>query len=141
VLKDEDDLRETISAGRTGKAAATSPRHRRIRPFNSTTNTVEWRLSAMASLRHIQRWHIADNDDPDKTAGRNQADAGGDAAAPGAVCHSLCRCEGNPDANEVARKARGRSTRGFTCGQTSEGDGCKRRAVELTLPLAAPTSA
>ena len=44
VLISEDDLRETVSVGRNHQAAAREPAAQAwFGPFNSTTNTVEWR--------------------------------------------------------------------------------------------------
>jgi hypothetical protein len=139
VLKDEDDLRETISAGRTGKAAANQPAASQgFGPFNSTTNTVEWRLSANGKpFAMIQRWHIADNDDPDKD-GRPQTKQMlvVTRLPPGAVCHvAYVDVKANPDANEIARKAADEAARGFTCGTDKvKVMGASGRAVELTLP-------
>src|SRR5882757_183049 len=64
----EDDLRETVSVGRDRAAAAREPAAQAwFGPFNSTTNTVEWRALDGKPFAIIQRWHIADNGDPDKS--------------------------------------------------------------------------
>ncbi|MEH2478814.1 hypothetical protein V1282_002171 [Nitrobacteraceae bacterium AZCC 2146] len=139
VLKSEDDLRENVSIGRTAKAAANQPAASQgFGPFNSTTNTVEWRLSANGKpFAMIQRWHIADNDDPDKD-GRPQTKQMlvVTRLPPGAVCHvAYVDVKANPDANEVARKAADEAARGFTCGTDKvKVMGASGRAVELTLP-------
>ncbi|MDB5632808.1 MAG: hypothetical protein JWR49_1663, partial [Tardiphaga sp.] len=130
VLKDENDLRETISAGRTGNAAANQPAASQgFGPFNSTTNTVEWRLGGNGKpFAMIQRWHIADNDDPDKDGRPQTIDAGGDAAAArrGVPCR-LCRCEGQPRRQRNRAQGRGRSSaRLHMRDRQGEGDGCKR---------------
>ena len=85
VVISEDDLRETVSVGRNRAAAAKEPAAQTwFGPFNSTTNTVEWRAADGKPFAIIQRWHIADNDDRgQERTGRSQTDAGGDAAAAG----------------------------------------------------------
>jgi hypothetical protein len=67
VLISEDDLRETVSVGRNHQAAAREPAAQAwFGPFNSTTNTVEWRAVDGKPFAIIQRWLIADNGDRDK---------------------------------------------------------------------------
>jgi hypothetical protein len=67
VLISEDDLRETVSVGRNRLAASKEPAAETwFGPFNSTTNTVEWRGANGKPYAIIQRWHIADNSDRDK---------------------------------------------------------------------------
>src|SRR5277367_4491063 len=67
VLVTEDDLRQAVSVGRNRKAAESEPSATQgFGPFNSTTPTVEWRAVDGKPFAIIQRWHIADNDDPDR---------------------------------------------------------------------------
>jgi hypothetical protein len=68
VLWQEEDLRGTISAGRTAKAAAAEPAAAQgFGAFNSTTDTIEWRLDRKRKpFAIIQRWHIADHENPAK---------------------------------------------------------------------------
>ena len=67
VLISEDDLRETVSVGRNRAGASKEPAAQSwFGPFNSTTNTVEWRTADGKPFAIIQRWHIADNADEDK---------------------------------------------------------------------------
>src|SRR5258708_21699257 len=55
----EDDLRETVSVGRNGAAAAREPAARVwFGPFNSTGNTIEWRAQDGQPLPLTQRWYI-----------------------------------------------------------------------------------
>jgi len=118
VLKQEDDMRENISVGRTAKAAAGEPAASQgFGPFNSTTGTVEWRRADGKPFALIQRWHIADNEDPDK-GGRPQTKQMlvVTRLPPGAVCHvAYVDVKANPDANEIARKAADENARGFDC--------------------------
>jgi hypothetical protein len=68
VLISEDDLRESVSVGRNRLGASREPAARTsFGPFNSTTHTVEWRAANGRPYAIIQRWHIADNADPDKS--------------------------------------------------------------------------
>ncbi|MDB5500990.1 MAG: hypothetical protein JWR89_892 [Tardiphaga sp.] len=124
VLKQEDDLREKISVGRSAGAAAREPAAAQgFGPFNSTTNSVEWRVANGRPFAMIQRWHIADNDDPDKT-GRPQAKQMlvVTRLPPGAVCHvAYIDVTANADANEIARKAADEVARGFGCSTAKAG--------------------
>jgi len=66
VLISEDDLRETVSVGKSLKAAAKEPAAQMwFEPFNSTLTIVEWRMAGKKPFAIIQRWLIADNADRD----------------------------------------------------------------------------
>jgi hypothetical protein len=89
VLVSEDDLRETVSVGRNRYGAAKEPAAQTwFGPFNSTTNTVEWRAIDGKPFAIIQRWHLDDNSDEDKN-GRPTAKPMLVATRlpPGPVCH------------------------------------------------------
>jgi len=138
VLRQEIDLRETISVGRSRAAAAREPAaSQSFGPFNSTTASIEWRLDpAGKPFAIIQRWHIADNDDPDKD-GRPKTKSLliVTRLPPGAVCH-VAYIDGiaNPDANDLARKAADHTARGFDCDKDKvQAVGKSGRAVELAL--------
>jgi hypothetical protein len=136
VLKNENDLRETITVGLNAKTAAKQPAAAQgFDPFNSTTNTIEWRLGSNGRpFAMIQRWHIADNDDPD-AKGRPQTKQMlvVTRLPPGAVCHTAyVDVKANPDANDVARKAADETARGFDCSKDKVAIvGSSGRAVEL----------
>jgi hypothetical protein len=138
VLRQEDDLRETVSMGRSAAAAAREPAASQgFGPFNSTTDTIEWRLDPAGNpFAIIQRWHIADNDDPDKNGRpRTKSLLIVTRLPPGAVCH-VAYVDGisNPDANELARKAADATARGFDCGKDKvQAFGHSGRATELAL--------
>jgi hypothetical protein len=135
VLISEDDLRETVSIGRNRVAASREPAAQVwFGPFNSTTNTVEWRAVDGKPFAIIQRWHIADNGDQDKE-GRPTAKPmlAVTRLPPGAVCHvAYVDVKANPDANELARKAADETARGFACGKDEvKVIGASGRAVEM----------
>jgi hypothetical protein len=116
----EDDLRETVSIGRNRAAAAKEPAAQTwFGPFNSTTNTVEWRMVNGKPFAIIQRWHIADNSDEDK-GGRPIAKPmlAVTRLPPGEVCHvAYVDAQANPNPNELARKAADELARNFKCGK------------------------
>jgi len=135
VLVTEDDLRQTVSVGRNRKAADNEPAASiRFGPFNSTTDIVEWRAADGEPFAIIQRWHIADNDDPDK-AGRPTAKGlmVVTRLPPGPVCHvAYVDVRANPNPNELARKAADETARDFKCGKDEvKVVGERGRATEL----------
>jgi hypothetical protein len=118
VVKSEDDLRETITVGRSASAADKEPAASQgFGPFNSTTNTIEWRVLAGKPFAMIQRWHIADNDDPEKNGRpKSKQMLVVTRLPPGAVCHvAYVDVTANPEANEMARKAADELARSFDC--------------------------
>jgi hypothetical protein len=135
VLISEDDLRETVSVGRNRLSASKEPAAETwFGPFNSTTDTVEWRGANGRPYAIIQRWHIADNSDRDKDdrpiAKQMLAVT---RLSPGPVCHvAYVDVQANPDANELARKAADEIARNFKCGKDKvKTVGNSGRAVEL----------
>ncbi len=135
VVISEDDLREAVSVGRSRAAADREPAAQSwFGPFNSTTNTVEWRALDGKPFAIIQRWHIADNADEDND-GRPIAKPllAVTRLPPGAVCHvAYVDVKANPDANELARRAADETARNFKCGKDEvKVIGERGRAVEL----------
>ena len=135
VLIAEDDLREIVSVGRNRKAAAEEPAAKVwFGPFNSSETTIEWRAVDSKPFAIIQRWHIADNGDPDKQGRPNtKAMLVVTRLPPGPVCHvAYVDAIANPTANELARKAADDIARSFTCGKDEvKIIGTRGRAVEL----------
>lgn len=139
VLKQNEDLRETISVGRSAKAAAAEPAAAQgFGPFNSTTATVEWRAIGNGKpFAMIQRWHIADNADPDKDGRpRTKQMLVVTRLPPGAVCHvAYIDVQANPESNELARTTADEAARGFDCKTDKvKVAGERGRAIELALP-------
>lgn len=135
VLIAEDDLREIVSVGRNRKQAAEEPAAKTwFAPFNSSETTIEWRATGAKPFAIIQRWHIADNSDPDKQ-GRPSTKAMlvVTRLPPGPVCHvAYVDAVANPTANELARKSADDLARSFTCGKDEvKLIGARGRAVEL----------
>ena len=135
VLVSEDDLRETVSVGRNRIQAAREPAAQIwFDPFNSTSHTVEWRALNGKPFAIIQRWHIADNSDVEKT-GRPIAKPmlAVTRLPPGEVCHvAYIDAQANPNANELARKAADDLARDFKCGKDEvKVIGESGRAVEM----------
>jgi hypothetical protein len=137
VLVNEDDLRETVSVGRSRATAAREPAAGLwFGPFNASTATVEWRALDGKPFAIIQRWHLDDNDDEDKN-GRPTAKPMlvVTRLPPGPVCHvGYVDVKANPDADELARKAADEFARGFKCGKDEvKVIGESGRAVELAV--------
>jgi hypothetical protein len=135
VLIAGDDLREVVSVGRNRKVAAAEPAAQaRFATFNSSETTVEWRAAATKPFAIIQRWHIADGNDPD-TQGRPNTKAMlvVTRLPPGQVCHvAYVDAIANPNANELARKAADDLAREFDCDKDEvKIVGARGRAVEL----------
>lgn len=138
VTNSEGDLREVVSVGRTRVAAAEEPAAQTwFGPFNSTTTTIEWRHpKGGAPFAIIQRWHLADNDDPGPDhRPRTKQMLVVTRLPPGPVCHvAYVDVKANPNANEIARQATDKA-RAFTCGKDKvRVEGASGRAVELALP-------
>lgn len=145
VVVSEGDLRETVTVGRTRKAAEAEPAAKAwFEPFSSTTHTVEWRqeVKDKPPFAMIQRWHLADIEDEDKD-GRPKtkqlfvvtrlAPAG---AKPGSVCHvAYIDVKANANAIDLAREAADTLARDFKCDSGKvKVVGGSGRGVELALP-------
>lgn len=146
VVISEDDLRETVSVGRTRKAAEAEPAAKTwFGPFSSTTPTIEWRQEAKDKppFAMIQRWHLADVDDvgkDDRPKSKQLFVVTRLAAAgekPGAgVCHvAYIDVKANAHAIDLAREAADTLARDFKCDSGKvKVVGASGRGVELALP-------
>jgi hypothetical protein len=137
VLLSEDDLRETVSVGRSPAAAGNEPAAQAwFGPFNSSHATVEWRALDGKPFAIIQRWHLDDDADEDKN-GRptTKPMLVVTRLPPGPACHvAYVDVKANPNAQELARQAADEVARGFKCGKDEiKVIGESGRAVELAL--------
>jgi hypothetical protein len=136
VVVSENDLRETVSVGRNRAFADKEPAAKRwFGPFSSAGTTVEWRSRRTASrpFAIIQRWSLADNNDPDKDGRpRDKQMLVVTRLPPGPVCQTAyIDVAANTNANELARKIAD-AARGFDCTKDKVRiEGTPGRATEL----------
>jgi hypothetical protein len=135
----EDDLRETLTIGKTLKQAASEPAASdQYGAFNSYDDTVEWRSGADGKpYAAIVGWSYADNENPD---------ANGRPKSlkllvvmrlpPGAVCKvAYVDRVANSGANALARKAADKIAPNFKCGADKvQIVGARGRAIEAMAP-------
>lgn len=112
------DLRMTVSVGRTVAEAEKEPAASQgFGPFNQAKDTVEWRSVAGTPFAIIQRWTVADNENPDKSGQPKSVPIlVVTRLPPGPVCHvAYIDAQANPDANALARKSADEKARAFKC--------------------------
>lgn len=137
IVVAENDLRETVSVGRNRALADKEPAAKKwFGPFSSAASTAEWRLRRAGSRPYaiIQRWSLADNNDPDKDGRpRNKQMLVVTRLPPGGVCHvAYVDVAANPNADELARKAADETARKFDCARDKlVVEGKPGRATEL----------
>ncbi len=136
VVVSEHDLRETVSVGRNRAFADKEPAAKKwFGPFSSAATTVEWRSRRTGSrpFAIIQRWSLADNNDPDKDGRpRDKQMLVVTRLPPKPVCHmAYVDVAANANATELARKA-AESARNFDCAKDKVRiEGTPGRATEL----------
>lgn len=120
VLVSEDDLRETLSVGKTARAAGKEPAAaQRFEAFNGYEPKVEWRgvKDARAPFALIANWYLDDQENLDKNdrpTAQNMLVVF--RLPPGPVCKvAVVDLKANPDATALARKAADESARNFKC--------------------------
>jgi hypothetical protein len=123
ILIDEEDLRETLSVGRTEKQAANEPAARDLfGAFNGYEDRVEWRAGNNGEpYALIVGWSFADNDNVDAAARPNSARfLVVMRLPPGPVCKvAYIDRAANGNASELARQAADATARNFKCGTDS----------------------
>jgi len=132
----EDDLRTTVSAGRTIKAAGDEPAaNQGFPPFNRVGDTLEWReVKDKPPYALIHRWFLSDSQNPD-AEGRPRPFGlmVVTRLPPGPVCHvAYVDVRTNSDPNALARRAADELAQKFRCGTDKVHIIGKRgRAIEL----------
>jgi hypothetical protein len=135
VLVTEDDLRMTVSVGRTRDAASEAPAAKQgFSPFNRIHDTLEWRMTKGAPFATIQRWFLSDSANPDKE-GRPTPVAMLVVARLDPACHvAYVDVHANAIANVLARKAADEHARDFDCNKPPIVIGKSGRSIELARP-------
>jgi len=121
VYVDEEDLRETLTIGRTAKQAISEPAaDDHFGAFNGFEDTIEWRSGKdRKPFAAIVGWYFADNAHLE-TSGRPKSARllVVRRLPPGPVCSvAYIDRAANPDANALARKAADEIARDFKCGE------------------------
>jgi len=134
VLVTEDDLRMTVSVGRTRAAAEKEPAaSQSFSPFNNINDTLEWRSvkDAAAPFAIIQRWMLSDQQNTDRN-GRPLPVGLMVVTRLSPVCHvAYVDVKANTDPNVLARQAADASARTFDCKDKAAIVGQRGRAIEL----------
>ena len=135
VLVSEDDLRTTVSIGRSREAAAKEPASKQgFAPFNRVHDTLEWRMTKGAPFATIQRWFLSDSANPDKD-GRPTPVAMLVVTRLDPTCHvAYVDVHANAIANALARKGADEHARDFDCSKPPIVIGKAGRANELAKP-------
>ena len=130
------DLRQTVSFGKTLAAAAKEPAAEQgFGPFNHAHDTIEWRMRDGKPFATIQRWFIADNENPGPDGRpKNVQILAVTRLSP--ACHvAYIDANANADANVLAQQAADEKATGFTCGKDEIAIVGKRgRGAELAAP-------
>jgi hypothetical protein len=130
------DLRQTVSFGKTVAAAAKEPAAEQgFGPFNHVHDVIEWRMRDGKPFATIQRWFIADNENPD-ASGRPKNVPVLVVMRLSPACHvAYVDASANADANALAQQAADEKAGAFTCGKDEVAIVGKRgRGAELAAP-------
>jgi hypothetical protein len=139
VVVDEDDLRETLSFGKSAAAARQEPAAADVYgALNGYNDTVEWRsLKGRAPFAAIVSWSFADRDNTEPNGRPKSARfLVVMRLPPGPVCKvAYVERDANPDADALARKAADDLARGFNCGtDTVHIVGARGHGSDLLFP-------
>jgi len=123
VYVDEEDLRETLTIGKTAKQAISEPAaDDHFGAFNGFEDTIEWRSGKDRNkdrkpFAAIVGWYFADNEHPEKSGRPKSARLLVVLRLPpGPVCSvAYIDRAANPDASTLARKAADEIARDFKC--------------------------
>jgi hypothetical protein len=130
------DLRQTVSFGKTLAAAAKEPAAEQgFGPFNHAHDVLEWRMRDGKPFATIQRWFIADNENPGPDGRpKNVQILAVTRLSP--ACHvAYIDANANADANVLAQQAADEKATAFTCGKDEIAIVGKRgRGAELAAP-------
>jgi hypothetical protein len=130
------DLRQTVSFGKTVAAAAKEPAAEQgFGPFNHVHDVIEWRLRGAKPFATIQRWFIADNENP-QPDGRPKDVPILVVMRLSPACHvAYIDASANADANALAQQAADDKAAAFTCGKDEVAIvGQRGRGAELAAP-------
>ena len=139
VVVDEEDLRETLSIGRTAKAARKEPAaDDHYGAFNGYEDRVEWRsIKGRAPFAAIVGWSFAANENTEPNGRPKSARfLVVMRLPPGPVCKvAYVDRAANPDANALARQVADESAGTFKCGtEAVHIVGRRGRAMDLLFP-------
>jgi hypothetical protein len=128
----EDDLRMTVSIGRSLETAANEPAAKQhFAPFNNIHDTLEWRMTKGQPFATIQRWFLSDVANPDK-GGKPTQVAMLVITRLNPTCHAgYVDVYANAIANALARRAADEHARDFDCTKVPLVIGKSGRSIEL----------
>lgn len=130
------DLRQTVSYGKTLPAASKElAAEQGFGPFNHAHDTIEWRLRDGKPFATIQRWFVADNENPGPD-GRPKDVPVLVVQRLAPACHvAYIDASANPDANVLAQQAADEKAADFKCRKDEATIvGKKGRGAELVAP-------
>jgi hypothetical protein len=135
VRVSDDDLRITVSIGRTLDTAAKEPASKHhFKPFNRVHDTLEWRMTKGVPFATIQRWFLYDSINMD-ASGKPAQSAMLVVTRLDPACHvAYVDVHANAIANALARKAADEHARSFDCDKAPMVIGKPGRAIELAKP-------
>ena len=120
IYIDEEDLRETLTVGKTPRQAAREPAATaRFSAFNGYEEKIEWRLGrSREPYALIAGWYFSDNENLDATGRpKDERFLVVMRLPPGPVCKvAYVDRDANDDATALARKAADQGARKFNCG-------------------------